>query len=305
MAFNETPYLVKAGNPLRNTLKTTTLPPLSTINSDGRADASGIITPKEKWSMVNDGRSDNVDKPEWSMINDGRSDNKNIGNGVAGYKDADRLNDRRVAAKMAEEAFKLKMSTEAGNADRKKFNKFRLVNNASYGVRGLQDMTLEQVQFELSPEISESKQANYAQIDEIRQAASILIYSGSPSRNWSVSAKFLSRTVDEATTTWKNIQLLKAWHNPDTNYYNGYDSGTPYILRMYGYGETWQGIPVVLKSLTVEYPTDVDYIPNINGTNVPVIQSVNFSLTEARTPAELTRGDFDLEKFKLGVLKHW
>jgi hypothetical protein len=184
-------------------------------------------------------------------------------------------------------------------------NKIRLVSTAvARSGNGQTNTGLEQVEFNLSPEISESKQVIYAEIGDIRQAASILIYGGSPSRKWSVNAKFLSRTAKEADLTWKSVQLMRSWANPDTNYKYGIDSGTPHVLRLYGYGRTWQGIPVVLSSVNVDYPSDIDYIPTEYGTNVPVIQSVSFQLTEARTPDDLLK-KFDLEKFKLGVLPEW
>lgn len=184
-------------------------------------------------------------------------------------------------------------------------NKIRLISTAvSPSANGQTNTGTEQVEFNLSPEISESKQVIYAEIGDIRQAASILIYGGSPSRKWSVNAKFLSRTTKEADDTWKAVQLMRSWANPDTNYKYGIDSGTPHVLRLYGYGRTWQGIPVVLTSLNVEYPSDIDYIPTEYGTNVPVIQSLSFQLTEARTPDDLLK-KFDLEKFKLGVLPEW
>lgn len=184
-------------------------------------------------------------------------------------------------------------------------NKIRLVSTAVARTgTGQVNTGMEQVEFNLSPEISESKQVIYAEIGDIRQAASILIYGGSPSRKWSVTAKFLSRTTKEADETWKSVQLMRSWANPDTNYKFGIDSGTPHVLRLYGYGRTWQGIPVVLSSINVEYPSDIDYIPTAYGTNVPVIQSISFQLTEARTPDDLLK-KFDLEKFKLGVLPEW
>lgn len=185
-------------------------------------------------------------------------------------------------------------------------NKVRLVSTAVAPAtnNGKVNTGTEQVEFDLSPEISESKQVIYAEIGDIRQAASILIYGGSPSRKWSFNAKFLSRTAKEANATWLAVQLLRSWANPDTNYQYGIDSGTPHVLRLYGYGRTWQGIPVVLSSVNIDYPTDMDYIPTEYGTNVPVIQSVSFQLTEARTPDDLLV-KFDLAKFKLGVLPEW
>lgn len=193
-------------------------------------------------------------------------------------------------------------------------NKIRLVSTAVAKSQSGQNNTgTEQVEFNLSPEISESKQVIYAEIGDIRQAASILIYGGSPSRKWSITAKFLSRTPEEADATWKSIQLMRSWTNPDTNYKYGIDSATPHVLRLYGYGRTWQGIPVVITSLSTDYPTDIDYIPAATtvdgvryeyGTLVPVVQTVSIQLTEARTPDDLLQ-KFNLEKFKLGVLPEW
>jgi hypothetical protein len=189
--------------------------------------------------------------------------------------------------------------------DNRRNNMFRLVSTAMAKGEGSVNTGADEVKFYLTPEIGESKQAVYAEISDIRQAASILIYMGSPSRGWSVNARFLSRTAEEANTTWKYVQLLKSWLNPDTNYQYGIDaSGTPHVLKMYGYGRTWQGIPVVMKSLNVEYPSDIDMIPTAYGTNVPVIMNVQFQLTEARIPKELLE-DFTLEKYKLGVLEGW
>lgn len=216
---------------------------------------------------------------------------------------------RSSVAAAAEREWLAKVSQPPANGEASysngRSNTVRLVSTAvSRSSTGQTNTGTEQVEFKLSPEISESKQVIYAEIGDIRQAASILIYGGSPSRKWSVNVKFLSRTQKEADTTWKSIQLMRSWANPDTNYKYGIDSGTPHVLRLYGYGRTWQGIPVVLSSLNIEYPSDIDYIPTEYGTNVPVIQSISFQLTEARTPDDLLQ-KFDLEKFKLGVLPEW
>lgn len=220
--------------------------------------------------------------------------------------DAKNAQNSRSVAQEAERIWRAKVS-QAPSSDyvSGRSNKIRLVSTSvSPSTNGQADTGTEQVAFDLSPEISESKQVIYAEIGDIRQAASILIYGGSPSRKWSLNAKFLSRTQKEADETWRSVQLLRSWTNPDTNYKYGIDSGTPHVLRLYGYGRTWKAIPVVITSLTVDYPTDIDYIPTEYGTNVPVIQSVSMQLTEARTPDDLLK-KFDLEKFKLGVLEGW
>ncbi len=213
---------------------------------------------------------------------------------------------RSSVAAAAEREWLAKVSTQpVSGIESGRNNKIRLISTAvANNDSGKINTGREQVEFNLSPEISESKQVIYAEIGDIRQAASILIYGGSPSRKWSINAKFLSRTEKEADETWKSVQLMRSWANPDTNYKFGIDSGTPHVLRLYGYGRTWQGIPVVLSSINIDYPSDIDYIPTAYGTNVPVIQSVSFQLTEARTPDDLLK-KFDLEKFKRGVLPEW
>jgi hypothetical protein len=217
----------------------------------------------------------------------------------------DAKNKRSTAAK-AEQLWLEAVARPGADYTSGKGNTVRLVSTAvsSGASTGEINTGVDQITFKLTPEISESKQVIYGEIGDIRQAASILIYGGSPSRKWSFTAKFLSRTMEEANTTWKSVQMLRAWTNPDTNYAYGYDTGTPNVVKLYGYGRTWQGIPVVLTSLNVDYPTDIDYIPTEYGTNVPVIQSVTFQLTEARTVTDLL-DKFDLEKFKRGVLPSW
>lgn len=206
-------------------------------------------------------------------------------------------------------------------------NRIRLVStladNMPDTAEGKINTTRETVTFDLTPIMSESKSVIYAEIADIRQAASILVFGGSPSRKWSINATFMSRTEEEANATWKNIQLLRSWTVPDKNYRYGFDRETPQVLRLYGYGRTWQGIPVVIQSLNIEYPDDVDYIPAATaldnvvtngsgqgvtkyeyGSLVPVIQKVSIQITELRTPSELFK-DFELEQFKLGILPRW
>jgi hypothetical protein len=224
--------------------------------------------------------------------------------GNATVVDVDVANNRSQVARDAEAKW-LSEVMAAPKTDSRKDNRIRLVSTKVSEGDGSDNTGFDSVLFYLSPEVSESKQAIYAEIGDIRQAASLLIYTGSPSRKWSVSAKFLSRTPEEADQTWKQVQLLRSWMNPDSNYKYGLDAaGTPHVLKLFGYGRTWQGIPVVLTSLNIEYPTDIDYIPTAYGTKVPVIQSLSFQLTEARTPDDLLE-KFNLEQFKLGILPEW
>jgi hypothetical protein len=59
-------------------------------------------------------------------------------------------------------------------------------------------------------------------------------------------------------------------------------------------------IPVVIQNLSINYPTDVDYIPSIDGEPFPTIMSISISLTEAHSPVEYE--SFNLSQFKTGTL---
>jgi len=61
-------------------------------------------------------------------------------------------------------------------------------------------------------------------------------------------------------------------------------------------------VPVVIESLNINYPADVDYIPTegANPTPMPTLMNVDLSLIEARSPSEYEK--FDLSKFKRGEL---
>ncbi len=244
----------------------------------------------------------NVTNPNATPVDSKQPISNTVGN--ATVVDVIKANNRRVAAEEAETKW-LTEVMKAPDTDSRRNNRIRLVSTKVTQGDGTSNSGLDAVEFYLSPDINESKQAIYAEIGDIRQAASLLIYTGSPSRKWSVSAKFLARSPREADNSWKYVQLLRSWMNPDSNYKYGIDAaGTPHVLKFYGYGRTWQGIPVVLTNLNIEYMSEMDYIPTSYGTKVPVIQNVTFQLTEARTPDDLLK-KFDLEMFKLGILPEW
>ena len=223
----------------------------------------------------------------------------NIKKGNASYDEAE-----RVDAKWHSEVMGETYSSERRN------NRIRLVSTQTSLIHPegdiMQERGYDAIEFYITPEISESKSVSYVNISEIRQAASFLIYTGSPSRKWSINAKLLARTPKEADKTWREVQLLRSWTNPDESYQSNAKSGygVPHVLKLYGYGKTWQGIPVVIDSLNIEYGSDVDYVQTDYGTNVPIIMSVSINLTEARSIDDLFK-KFNLEQFKRGTLPGW
>lgn len=161
------------------------------------------------------------------------------------------------------------------------------------------------VLFEVQPELSESKSTNYVEIGEIRSSASLLIFMGSPSRNFSLNAKLVSRTEEEATQNFEYLHRLKGWSMPDPKYQTKISGhGVPRTLLLYAYGKNIKGIPTVIKTLNIDYPVDCDYIiTQDKDARMPIILNISIQLQETRTPDELTA--FNIEQYKTGQLPWW
>ena len=103
------------------------------------------------------------------------------------------------------------------------------------------------------------------------------------------------------------VELLGA--PPDVLYLYAYSSGVSSGAgqdRPNKYGVNINKVPVVVTSLNITYPDDVDYIPTYSNGDprksepFPVKMDVEISLVETHSPREYER--FDLMKYKKGVL---
>lgn len=159
----------------------------------------------------------------------------------------------------------------------------------------------------VTPELNESRTVNYQEISEMRQAGGLLIYIGTAARTYSLTARFVSRTDEEATKTFDWVSLLKGWTTPNKAGSGGGlepSENAPEVIKLYGYGEQLRGVPVVITSLSVDYPAGVTYIKSSSRSAfVPIIQTVTISLKEARNMEELET--FNLTDYKLGLLQNW
>lgn len=160
------------------------------------------------------------------------------------------------------------------------------------------------VEFDVQPTLTESGSVSYVSIDEIRQPASALIYMGSYSREFSLNAKFISRTEEEATLNWRNVQLLKSWRLPEAEPNEGKLSTTvPSRLILSGFSKTLDEIFVRMSSINIEYPDNTDYIKTKDGKDVPIVWPVSISLKEARSFQEFR--EFSISNFRAGRLGNW
>lgn len=160
------------------------------------------------------------------------------------------------------------------------------------------------VRFDVQPNVSESGSANYVNIDDMRQAGTLMIYSGSPGREFSINARFVSRTREEAERNARNVQLLRSWRLPETTGELGDESipPAPSRLRLFGLNKWFNSIHVRMTNLSIETNDDTDYIYTPHG-SVPIFWNVNINLKETRSYNELKR--FNIVDFRQGTLKNW
>jgi hypothetical protein len=167
------------------------------------------------------------------------------------------------------------------------------------------------VTFDVQPELSENKSTSYFDVGDLRSSSSLLVWLGSPARQFAITAKLISRTREEAALNFKNLHMLKGWLMPDgpqapIQYESlSGDSGVPRTLLLYAYGNNIKGVPTVMKSLNIDYAVDCDYISidSTSQTKMPIICNISIQLTEIRASYELDM--FDLNKYKTGTLDWW
>lgn len=158
--------------------------------------------------------------------------------------------------------------------------------------------------FDVQPTVSESGSVSYFEIGDIRQAANMLIYMGTPSREFSINGRFVSRSKAEASNNRIYVQRLRAWRMPEQSGGELNATKTPSRLTMTGLGNWFNKITVRITSLNIEEPEDVDYIRTEDGRyDVPIVWPVTVSLKEAKSVEEMR--EFDINSFRQGTLSGW
>ena len=180
--------------------------------------------------------------------------------------------------------------------------------------------------FNVTPDISESRTVEYKQLTPIHMPGSIQLYHGSSSRTFNLSAiKIMSRTSKEAGYNLELLNVLRAWGMPSfgkspTNKSvpeRGFEpilGSPPEVLLLTAYSDANNKgnlfeIPVVLTSLTIPYPSDVDYIPAMRsdgktlGPPMPTLMTIDMTLVETHSPSELS--SFSLEHYRSGDLSNF
>lgn len=187
------------------------------------------------------------------------------------------------------------------------------------------------VMFEAQPKISVTESADYDTLQPIHSVTGFVSFKTSHMKKIGISdIKLFSRTPREASANLKRLNILKSWLKPyfgqagegvdgTSTVDNGRSTVTsmqrmlgapPDILFLYAYSsastieQNLKQIPVVIESMSYEYPNDVDYIPTEQA-NIPfpVIMSIQINLIETHSPKEAE--EFSLAQYKAGTMLTW
>jgi hypothetical protein len=220
------------------------------------------------------------------------------------------------------------------NSSTDPLNNYKVKLISCTGLKSASPSDIERVIFDVTPTFTEDRSVEYTPVSPIHMPGSVQVYKRSGARSFGIGAYLISRTREEATKNIAILQTLRGWTMP----YFGSGSSTgrysqpkdadaakreaseilgapPDVLYLYAYssmssrdGQSHVNInrvPVVLSSISISYPDDVDYIPTFNANKepMPAKMMVNLTLLETHSPHDFER--FSLQKFKAGKMVHF
>lgn len=194
------------------------------------------------------------------------------------------------------------------------------INNATGGNQGIEGdhiVTLSNlndprnpVLFRVMPEIVENRAVEYEAIAPPQYPGAFQKYKGTNSVQWSINATFVCRTSPEATENLRFLNTLRAWTMP---YYGERTAkiwpdrlgAPPPVLVFSGLRKSIIGpVPVVITSLSWNWPRDVDYIPATspdgeqNNIPFPTVIQVAIQVVESFSTKQFN--NFDLKEYYEG-----
>jgi len=188
-----------------------------------------------------------------------------------------------------------------------------MVSN-QFKVKLRSQVTNQVVAFDVTPEITETRNVNYKTLEPVHMPGSIYIYGGTSARNFQVNnIRLVSRTSQEAAKNLFRLNILRSWTMPYFGVNNSSLTGAPpdvLALSAYATGSldtannqisttqennalginqgqpenpnkriratNIQNIPVVLQQLSIPYPSDTDYIPTSEEKKLGISAGVPF-----------------------------
>jgi hypothetical protein len=161
----------------------------------------------------------------------------------------------------------------------------------------------DKVIFTVMPQVSESRTVSYEAVQPAQFPGAFHKYKGTESTTYTISAVFASSTPYQAGKNLENLRRLKSWTMPffGDNVPKDKLGAPPPVLLFRGLRGAVGEVPVVITSLSYDWPKDVDYIKaqgSAGNTPFPTIMSVSISVVESFSVAEFN--GFNLDAFAKG-----
>jgi len=110
----------------------------------------------------------------------------------------------------------------------------------------------------------------------------------------------ITPTAESATQPQNETIVGSVGSPPEVLYFYGYsEDGSAYTTTV----QNIRRVPVVITSVGITYPNDVDYIPTLDGVPFPTVMNITLELKETKSPHEIEQ--FSLADFKAGRLIGW
>jgi len=164
--------------------------------------------------------------------------------------------------------------------------------------------------FTVMPDISESQSANYEEAPVIQHPGQIMRFRSTDARRWSITGKFIARTMQEADDLMDQVNMIRTWVMPYYGQGTAMSSAKsllgapPAILVFQAYGPRAIGpVNTVLTNFNWSWPSDVDWIQTAGAEPepAPTVLQVQLDLTETWSPREFS--SFDILAYRTGIMK--
>lgn len=166
--------------------------------------------------------------------------------------------------------------------------------------------------FEVMPQISEQRSVGYEEVQALQSPGPFQKFRGTGATVWTVNAMLISRNRDEATDNLGILSRLRGWTKPffgdrTAQQFPGMLGAPPPVLTFNGLrGYVLGPAPVVINSLTWDWPRDVDYLSTFvtdeqgGAIPFPAVMNISITLYESYSPAQMN--EFSLGDFRMGRL---
>lgn len=165
------------------------------------------------------------------------------------------------------------------------------------------------VEFDVMPEVSENRTAEYEALAIPQAPTEFQRYRGSKATTWAISGTFTARTRTEALRNYIYINTIRGWMmsyfgENQARQFPGLLGAPPPILIFSGWRGLVGPVPVVLTSASWTWPSECDWLPtgikDKEGQEIPFpsVMHVTINLTESFSPKQVN--DFNLQEFRLG-----